>query len=112
MIFRSRNHTLSSSHQYVKTKQNKKDFLVPGHFQLALLFQIANTVCVLQCYHFKLHSSKSDQRVTDGKMMLALGQLFGLTCLLALNMLGNTMKIKALYNSVKNRGTKLVLGYF
>lgn len=46
------------------------------------------------------------------KINLALGKLFGLKFLVALNMLVNKMKIKALYNSVNEEKTKLALGYF
>lgn len=46
------------------------------------------------------------------KVILALGKLFGLKFLVALNMLVNKMKIEALYNSVKKEKTKLAFGYF
>ena len=46
------------------------------------------------------------------KIILALAKLFGLKFLVALNMLVNKMKIKALYNSIKKEKTKLAFGYF
>ena len=48
----------------------------------------------------------------EKKIILALGKLSGLKFLVALNMLVNKMRIKALYNSVKKEKTKLVFGYF